>query len=389
MPPPTRPVLASDAWKTIRAIPFSHWDLWFLVLALADNTGLDGIEQQLRDRINTPGGHLRADSEAKLAHLDDLRARLAKLGIRPEDIVLEAAVDKKIIKKARAKIFEVTASLKDFSEPMRNTPRARLSARAMTGHWECFPVSPATFASELLDIVHARGHYTVSQGMTLARRLAKAWRAAAEKAGQDAAQALALHRSMLTVCHEAQARTNDSCGAVGEVFIAAIRAYRIVPWEETGIEPEVFLRDIIEFAAWEEYGQGEELEELFMALDPKWGDLAAQVFADTVAELEGFGLFEYHVHSARAHWSALLVGLQRFDEFVPLASRIGSSQWRPIVTMAEAAMKAEKPERALAVFGAANKPGMHREYLAKECERVTGQQVPRASLFVASGNPPP
>ncbi len=388
---PRSPALRDpEPWKTIHNTPFSHWDLWLLVCSLiGEATGLDGIERKLRDRINAPGGHLRDDSEAKLSHLDDLRARLAMLGMQPEDIALEEARDKKIVRKARTKIFEGTASLKDFSEPMRNTPRARLSARAMSGRWDKFPVSPASFASSLFEIVHARDHHSVGQSFTLAKRLAKAWRSAAEKADQNPEQSLALHRAMLAVCHAAQERTNDSCGAVGEVFTAAIRAYRSVPWEQTGIAPEIYLRDIIEFAVWEQYGQGDELEELFKAVDPKHGDLAVRIFAGTVDELESFGLFEYQVQSARAHWTALLVGLGRFDEFVALANMIGSSQWRPIVTMAEAAMKAKKVELTMAIFGAANKRGMHRAVLAEECERVTGEKMPSVGLLVASSKAPP
>lgn len=31
-------------------------------------------------------------------------------------------------------------------------------------------------------------------------------------------------------------------------------------------------------------------------------------------------------------------------------------------------------------YGAVNKPGMHRKYLAEECKRVTGQHVPGLML---------
>lgn len=50
------------------------------------------------------------------------------------------------------------------------------------------------------------------------------------------------------------------------------------------------------------------------------------------------------------------------------------------MTMAEAAMKVKKPDLALAVFGAANQPGFHQDYLAKECIRVTGKNMPKPSL---------
>jgi hypothetical protein len=48
--------------------------------------------------------------------------------------------------------------------------------------------------------------------------------------------------------------------------------------------------------------------------------------------------------------------------------------------MAEAAMNAKKPDLALAVFGAANQPGWHREFLAKSCQKLTKKKVPTAGL---------
>ena len=43
-------------------------------------------------------------------------------------------------------------------------------------------------------------------------------------------------------------------------------------------------------------------------------------------------------------------------------------------------MKARKPDLGFAVFGAANQPGRHQEYLAKECRRVTRKKMPKAGL---------
>jgi len=375
------PLLGPEPWKTVRGIPFTTWDLWLLTLAIAgDESGLDGVATKLRERSRTQHGSARDDSEAKLSQLDDLRERLAKLKMTPKDPVLKEARDQRFVTKARKKLLEQTVPERDYTDAMRETPRRRLERRARSGYWPKFPVSPEPYAVELLSIVEEYRYYNESQGIRLAERLDARFDKLAKRVGRNIPKSLALNRAMLFACLAAQERADDSSGEVGMVFTSAIKRYAALDWELTGIDVEVYIRDAVEFSVWEDYGQDEELEALFRNLDQKHGELALSIFDETVGELERYGLFDHQVSGALGFRSVLLIAHRRFDDFVPLATKIGSSAWRPIVTMAEAAMRAMKPDLALAVFGAANQPGMQREYLAKECVRVTGKTMPSPGL---------
>ena len=70
-------IYGPEPWRTNRNVVFSHWDLWFCVVAVADH---DGDLDQLAAAIE---GDLRSfassTAEGKLSHLDDLRRRLADI----------------------------------------------------------------------------------------------------------------------------------------------------------------------------------------------------------------------------------------------------------------------------------------------------------------------
>ncbi|MBK7584482.1 MAG: hypothetical protein IPI67_30295 [Myxococcales bacterium] len=282
--------------------------------------------------------------------------------------------------KAKTKVFDQTASDRDLTEAMRQTPRNRLSHRARTGYWPKFPVSPEPYADELLDIVEEYDFYNERQGSRLAERLDACFEKVLKRVGKNLMNSVALHRAMLLACLIAQERADDSSGDIGIVFSDAIERYSALDWEQTGIDPEVFIRDAVEFSVWEDYGQDEKLERLLVRLARKHLELVRRVLDETEHELAGHRLFEHQIGKALGFKAAVLIVQKKFDEFVQLATKLGSSEWRPIVTMAEAAMKAKKPAVALAVFGAANQPGFHQEYLAQKCIEVTGKTMPKSGL---------
>jgi hypothetical protein len=75
------------------------------------------------------------------------------------------------------------------------------------------------------------------------------------------------------------------------------------------------------------------------------------------------------------------VAHRRFDQYLGLAAEVGSSAWKPIVSMAEKAQKAGKRDLALAIFRVADVPGGHRDYLGEQCERITGRAPSSLPLF--------
>jgi hypothetical protein len=360
----------------VRGHPFSHWDLWFLVVAAGQDGGWHGVVAKLEQRRRgNDGWH---DAEAKLAHVQNLRERLQRAGLRPADVLGRGTPDRRAVTKARTKVFEQEVTGADKSQAMRDTPRGQLVARAKRGQWARFPCSPSEFEARL----HAEigDDYHGERGtMAMVRRLERAWKREGKHAKGDARQ-LALHRATMTVLLDAIEHADDSCGTLGDLFSDVFESYVGVSWEETGIEPIVYVRDMIEFGVWEEYGFTDDLETFFKALPVRYGSLADEVLVGLVPELQHHG-FDYQVERTRALRAALLMAHRRFDHYLELAAEVGSSAWKPIVSMAERAQKAGKRELAEAIFRAADVPGWHRDYLRDECKRVMRRAPMAAPLL--------
>ncbi|MGD0040117.1 MAG: hypothetical protein ABSE84_06860, partial [Isosphaeraceae bacterium] len=124
------------------SLHLSYWDLWFaLVAVMMHNGDLD----RLANRIKEEKGFFydRRSIERKRWHLRDLNRRLEEASVTPTDIV-RAAGDLAKTEKRRAikKVSESIHREREFSEPMRNTPRKRRFDHALRGYWDMFPVSP-------------------------------------------------------------------------------------------------------------------------------------------------------------------------------------------------------------------------------------------------------
>ena len=66
------PIYGPERWMTKHGMTWSHWDLWFCLVALADHDDdLDALAERLEERGRFSGG---GTVEAKLSHLDDLKA---------------------------------------------------------------------------------------------------------------------------------------------------------------------------------------------------------------------------------------------------------------------------------------------------------------------------
>ncbi len=75
----------------------------------------------------------------------------------------------------------------------------------------------------------------------------------AARAGDDAAQLLAVRRAALTLYYQAAEHCDDSYGALGDVANQAIAAYARADWRASGIAPEVFWPDLLQWcvmASW-------------------------------------------------------------------------------------------------------------------------------------------
>lgn len=367
-----------EPWKTVHGVGFTHWDMWFVVVVAAEPDGWDGALAKLNAK-RTRHGFERDDAEAKLSHVDDLRERLARAALTPASLMAEAGADGRSIQKARANVFERTVAARDKTPAMLDTPRQRLEERALRGQWSRFPYSPSPFEIPLYMEICKRDVYEERATLGLVKRLDRMGNKEAKRIHGNASQLLALHRAMMTAILVAIERADDSCGSLGDLFSEVFDKYVEVAWEKAGIEPEVYIRDVIEFGVWEDYGLLGDLEAFFAVLDRRHAPVADAVFVEVTAELKHFD-FAYQIDRTNALRAAFFVEHRRFDHFVELAAEIGSSAWKPIVSMAQAACKAAKKDLALAVFGAADKPGSHQEYLRTECRRITGRTPPSAPI---------
>ena len=86
---------------------WSHWDLWFCAVAVADHDGrLDQLEERLVSELADRTGS-REGTESKFSHLADLRVRLDDAGLAPGDLVTpEVLSERGRLAKARKKLAE-------------------------------------------------------------------------------------------------------------------------------------------------------------------------------------------------------------------------------------------------------------------------------------------
>jgi len=100
------PLFGPEPWATIAGVGWCHFDRWFALVAVTDFGGnLDSLQAELVGRHRS-SLHGRADVEAKLSHLADLRSRMAHAGIDAAALGGYEPVDKAALTKARRKVLD-------------------------------------------------------------------------------------------------------------------------------------------------------------------------------------------------------------------------------------------------------------------------------------------
>ena len=165
--------------------------------------------------------------ERKRWHLRDLNRRLEEASVTPTDIV-RAAGDLAKTEKRRA-IKKVSVSIhqeREFSEPMRNTPRKRRFDHALRGYWDMFPVSPKSSAKKIGAHFRSKTFYSKNASFGIARTLDGYVEEAKKllEAGK-AAQAQALLRAWMTVIVELMEKVGDSFGSIWMSFDEGFAVY--------------------------------------------------------------------------------------------------------------------------------------------------------------------
>jgi hypothetical protein len=379
--PRRKPIFGPEPWQEVAGRTWSHWDLWYCLVLASDFDGDWAAFSEELWRRRSPY-LLTLDEEAKVSHLDDLRARLAAAGLGPADLVGAAAADRRLLAKARRKVLDRPLDRgRDMTPAMWATPRERLWCRALHGHWGRFPVSPVSAHARFADQAtrarrRGRGGYGIAQA--LQRLLDDQDR----RLTGDPAARLALWRGLLTAGIEAFGEVRDRDGELVGFLGGSLAAYARLPWQPTGIVAEVYFADLCELCVWENHGLLYQRETApFAGVGVEHHDLVERLLWSLVAELEGHHL-GYQAEVAMGLVAYLQAATARLDRLVATAERLGSDQWMPIVTLAETALAAGRRDLARQVFAAANRPGRHQDHLAARCQELTGEPPPRHQLRV-------
>ncbi len=207
-----------EVWRADAGVEWSYWDLWLALLCTRDHDGdWDGLDAAI-----TQIGW--SDGEAKWSHLQDLRERLAAVGLSAGELVADAIGQRGLISRARARVFKQRVSERDMTPAMRHPPSRRLQASARYGWWPDFPISPQEPHDRLVTRLRLDGRYRSDGWATrsLAWDLAEA--AQLLETG-DGASTLAVRRAMLTIGLDLSESCDDSYGALGDVIGEALEAY--------------------------------------------------------------------------------------------------------------------------------------------------------------------
>lgn len=283
----------TDPWKDLNGVPFCHWDRWLLRLAIDEPDGLASIAAELRSRIRARPTQ-SSTPEALLAQVVDLQARLAATGRTPTDLLDDTERSSKwLLSKASRRVWD--AHSVRCTPAMLRTPRKVFAERARTGNWGEFPVSPVEAFSHFASIAAAASFDGRGTALTL-RTLEMKTLALLDQARTDA-EVLAVHRAVLGACVDEVARGDESGDDLGsffreqeELYFALLPRYADRP----GI-----LRDLVEFATWEDYGLFTRVASFLAAQPRAVRDLANAQLAALIADLAAADLEYAHGKATR------------------------------------------------------------------------------------------
>lgn len=363
------PIYGPEPWRTKRGAVWSYWDLWFCVVAVADHDGdLDALAGAIEGGSRSLGS---GTVEAKLSHLDELRPRLTAAGIDAAKLAGDADADPRVRDKARTKVIKQGLYPRDLTDAMRHPPRDRLYERALRGRWDRFPVSPAPFYERLANGLGA-GYRSKGQTFALERRIEAARERLDRNTAKDPAARLAARRALLTFCYRTMERCDDSYGLIGELAQEALFTYARLAFAPTGIAAENWCEDLCELLVWEDWGLLHRHETRpFAQIHGPLADHAERFLLALADELRDHRL-RHQADQALENIAYLHIAAGRLTSFAPAAAKLGSDRWIPIVALAKAAITRGRHDIARDVFGAADQPGLQRDYLHERSTELTG-----------------
>lgn len=369
------PINGAEVWSAVAGRNWSYWDLWFCLVTVLDHAGDLG---KLRDHFiaDLRAGFdysRRCTNEAKLSHLAGLEKRLDQACLTPPTLVPPEAIgDKNLIAKARKKVAADRIDRRAMTQDMLYPPRVVLESLALYGRWGLYPIDPSEFYQEFRSFVQV-DHIPVDRTVSLTRRMSKRL-ATVDSSCVMPTERLALYRAFYTAGVDAQEHADDSWGEIGRMREDAWATFLDLDWRSTPIDPEDYWQDICGLRVWENYGLAHDHEaDAYRQALPSEAPMIEEILLKWETDLRSVWL-DYRADEARDQIAWFQLALGRFDHFEEAAARIGSESWQPIVAMVKAAFRAGRPEIAQAVFAAADRPGLHREYIANVRSQLFGEE---------------
>lgn len=385
-PPPqhhTRPRISGDDHAVTiptsqgESLHLSYWDLWFSIVAVLRYGGnLNQLANQIKgQRIFFFDNYSK---ERKLTHIRDLKRRLGEASVVPTDIVVAASdLAKKERQRALDRVRKSARWEREWSEPMRNTPRASRFPHALRGYWDKFPVSPESYAN-MIGARFPKRVYLGKASFRIPDTLDEYVQQAKELLGAGkAAQAQALLRGLMAVILELMQKVTDSLGRIAMGFDDGFTAYLKIPLQQTSIDEKVFFADLLDFLIWEDYGlTNDGIRRYFRGLVEDQVNLCIDHLRHEVIALREDYL-ENQSEKALTLLGRVVTEQERFDDFEDLARQMGARARGRIIRMVDRAIKKGKRELAIKVFEAALTKGDHLEFLTKKYETLKqGQWSP-------------
>ena len=371
-PPRRPPVFGPEPWEEIGGGIWSHWDLWFCAVAVADHDFcLDQLEERLAGELQDRTGS-REGTESKLSHLDDLRVRLDDAGLAPGDLATRDVLSERgLLAKARKKLADRYLESRAKTSAMIETPRVRTERRARTGHWDAFPVDPEHYYRSFRRNVEVKGYISERRNFSAVRRIEERLESL-DKAGLAVGERLALYRAFHTAGLELADRADDSFGNVGEMRREAWHTYLGIDWQGAGIAPEAYWADLCDLVVFEDYALEFKEETLpWMTIPAGQAELVEGVLLALEAECRTFHL-DYPADQALEQLAWLAVAGRRFTRYGEVASRLGTDHWREVEALATSALRSKRRDLAVEVFQAADRPGRHQQLPRERCTSLTG-----------------
>lgn len=371
----------------------TYWDVWFLLVLLADFGGDWGaLADRLRSERRGAGLFSRRETAEELFnHLRVLQRTLTEAVLTPEAVLGPdgPSLLKTEKRRARQQLWERTLRPEEKSEWMWRTPRRLLTARAHRGYWPHFPVSPEPYAEALARVYKRSGWYAEDESFGLGRKLSGFLQHQTVAAAP--AEALAVSRAFLTIVLEKMDQVDDSYGVIGALYGEAFRDYTETDLAEVELSPEIFYQDWLELALWEDYAfTHDQLPACFAKFTPDQAGLVETLLRRLEIELREAEL-EYQAEKALTMRGVLCAQQRQFDRFIELARQMGTRDWQRIQAMSAMAEKHRRYPLALEVYEACFAPGLHesdlRQAYAELQARVNKAQRRRPGKTAPKSNP--